>query len=103
MSEEASGRTFVDEVDRDLLMKLIKRTLHIDLTKPEVRQRAWRRIRTFHEIASECEKDGNKVMAEMLRRMCVKAFEPGNLIQLAILAGQEQSEEGAPEDAPSPS
>jgi hypothetical protein len=70
---------------------LIERTLGIDVTDPQVRQRAWRRLQVYRRIADECEQDGNDQTAAMLRSICRRAISSARdddaLICLAILAG----------------
>lgn len=69
-------------------LDLIQRHLRIDLTDPTVRQRAWRRLHVFGEIAHDCDAEGNPAMAETLRRICRRATrsEP-DVLCLALLAG----------------
>jgi hypothetical protein len=78
-------------MDEVALLPLIKRTLNVDLAVQTVRERAWRRIRVFREIADDCEADGNQRMADTLRRICQKATDPSreHLIYLAMLAGAD--------------
>lgn len=70
---------------------LIRRVLGVDVTDIAVRERAWRRLHVFGDIAKECEQDGNPETAAMLRRICLSATTAGqdaaSLVNLAILAG----------------
>jgi hypothetical protein len=87
---------------------LINRKLHVDLSKPKNRKRAWRRVRVFQKIATECEADGNPTMAATLRRICQKAFdasldEDQRLVYMAMLAGPDQYMKKGARRRPSPS
>lgn len=80
--------------DRQTVLDLIHRQLDVDLTSQKVRERAWRRINVFREIALECEQVGNIAVAETLRRICVKAIdaetdETTRLVYMAMLAGPD--------------
>jgi hypothetical protein len=79
----------VTAVDTDAVLRF----LGIDLTNPDVRQRAWRRLRLFKEMASEFEADGNHKMAAFMRQICAGATgTEQDLICLAMLAGVENPE-----------
>lgn len=79
--------------DKREVCALIRRVLGIDVADPAVRERAWRRLPVFRGIAKECEQDGNRETAAMLRRVCQAATNPvqdaASLVNLAILAGPE--------------
>ena len=79
-------------------LDLIRQKLNVDLTSRHVRERAWRRIRVFREIAQSCEEEGNIAMAQTLRRIYTKATDPATeetdrLCYMAMLAGPETVED----------
>jgi len=71
-------------------VQAVQHYLGIDLNDPAIRQRAWHRLRLFHQIIAECEADDNHTTAKWLRRICQRATDGRpDAICLAILAGLE--------------
>lgn len=75
----------------------IRRLFRIDLDDPMVRERAWRRILLFRNLADQLERDGNRQMAQTLRRIYHHALSSDKdehaLLCLAMLAGLGEDHE----------